>query len=167
MKKNLITLAMIFSVVLNLGFIGIYCFQRADLYARKQGHASHKQFLYEELNLSPEQLEKFEPGRDSFHAYLNRQGKRIQARRLELIDLLAEDVPDRKAIEAKHKQIQLLQQQMQTRVIDHFINESSILTAEQRKKFFVLIKGRIGKNEGSCPGWMLRVRPESAPGESR
>lgn len=167
MKKNLLTLAIIFSVVLNLGFIGTYCFQRTGLYARKQGHANPKQFLYEQLNLSPEQLKKFEPGRDNFHAYLNQQRKRIQARRLELIDLLAEDAPDRKVIEAKHKQIQLLQQQMQTRVIDHLMNESSILTAEQRKKFFVLIKGRIEKNDGSCPGWMLRGRAKDTPGGSR
>lgn len=167
MRKNLIILATIFSVVLNIGFIGTYCLQKAGLYPLKQVSANHKRFLYEELNLSPEQLAKFEPGRDRFHTYLDLQSRKIQAGQIELIGLLSENPPDRKAINAKHEAIQSLQQQMQTRVIDHFLEESRIFTPEQRKKFFTLIKGRIEKNSIFFPGLMQGSGPKPGQGESR
>jgi len=167
MRKNLIILAIIFSVVLNIGFIGTYYLQKAGLHPLKLVQANHKRFLYQELNLSPEQLAEFEPGRDRFHTYLDLQSRKIQAGQVELIGLLSENPPDRKAIDAKHEEIQSLQQQMQARVIDHFLEESRILTPEQRKKFFALIKGRIEKNSGFCPGWMQRSGLKPAHGESR
>lgn len=167
MRKNLIILAIIFSVVLNIGFIGTYCLQKAGLHPLKLVHTNHKRFLYEELNLSPEQLAEFEPGRNRFHTYLDLQSKTIQAGQIELISLLAENPPDRKAIDTKHEKIQNLQRQMQTRVIDHFFEESRILTPEQRKKFFALIKGRIEKNSGFCPGWMQRNGLKPVQGDSR
>ncbi|HEB69930.1 MAG TPA: periplasmic heavy metal sensor [Desulfobulbus sp.] len=167
MRKNFILLAVIFSVVLNIGFIGAYCLQKAGLHPLRLVPANHKRFLYQELNLSPEQLAEFEPGRDRFHTYLALQSRKIQAGQVELIDLLSENPPDRKAINARHEEIQALQQQMQTRVIDHFLKESRILTPEQRKKFFALIKRRIKKNSGFCPGWMQQSRVKPAHGESR
>ena len=167
MRKNLIILSILFSVMLNIGFIGAYCLHKGGLCSREQEPANHKRFLYEELNLSPEQLARFKPERDRFHSYLNHQGKRIQTKRLELIRLLVENFPDRKAINAKHEQIQTLQNQMQTKVIDHFLEEGSILTPGQRKKFFILIKGRIEKKTGSYPGWMLRNRQKFSQGKNR
>ncbi len=167
MRKNLIILAIIFSVVLNIGFIGTYCLQKSGLHPLRLVHINHKRFLYEELNLSPEQLVEFEPSRDRFHTYFDLQSRKIQAGQVELIGLLAENPPDRKAIDARHEEIQALQQQMQTRVIDHFLEESRILMPEQRKKFFALIKGRIEKNSGFCPGWMQRSRLKPVQGESR
>jgi Spy/CpxP family protein refolding chaperone len=165
MRKNLITLAIIFSVVLNIGFIGTYCLQKTGLHPLKPVHTSHKQFLYEELNLSPEQLAEFEPARNRFHAYINQQSKKIQAGQIKLMSLLAENSPDRKAIDAKHEEIQTLQRQMQNRVIDHFLEESSIMAPEQRKKFFTLIKGRIEKNRSFFPGGMRRSPLKHFQGE--
>ncbi len=167
MRKNIIILAGIFSVVLNIGFIGTYFLQKAGLHILQPVYTNHKRFLYEELNLSPEQLTEFVPGRDRFHTYLNLQSRKIQAGQIELIRLLAENPSDRKAIDGKHKEIQTLQRQMQARVIDHFLEESRILTPEQRKKFFALIKGRIEKSSGFCPGWMQRSGLKPAPGASR
>ena len=167
MRKNLIILAVIFSVVLNIGFIGTYYLQKAGLHPLKIVHANHKRFLYEKLNLSPEQLAAFKPGRDRFRSYLNLQSRKIQAGRIELISLLSENSTDRKTIDDKQKEIQALQHQMQARVIDHLFEESRILTPEQRKKFFTLIKGRIVKNRGFCPGWMQRGGQKPAHGESR
>jgi len=167
MRKNFILLAIIFSVVLNIGFIGTYCLQKVGLHPLKSVYTNHKRFLYKELNLSPEQLAAFEPGRDRFHTFLSLQGKKIQAVQIKLISLLAENAPDRKAIDDKQKKIQALQRQMQARVIDHFLAESRILTPEQRKKFFALIKGRIEQNSGFCPGWMQRSGLKPVQGENR
>jgi len=154
MKKNLKILAIIFSVALNIVFIGSYFYYRSGPLAVTGRQANHNRLLYEELNLSRAQLERFGPLRDRFHAFVNEQGRKIKARQLELIDLLAGEAPDRRAIAAKRKEIQTLQRQMQTRVIDHLLEESGIFTPEQRRKFFALIKGRIGKSGGPRPRWM-------------
>jgi len=156
MKENIKTLAIIFSVVLNLVFVGSYVCHRSGLFPRTGGQTHHNRLLYEELNLNREQLERFGPVRDSFHAFVNEQGRKIKAKQLELVGLLAKKKPDRRAIDAKQEEIRALQRQMQAKVIDHLFAESGILTPEQRQKFFTLIKGRIEKNDAPRPRWMPR-----------
>ncbi|HHB76508.1 MAG TPA: periplasmic heavy metal sensor [Desulfobulbus sp.] len=167
MRKNLFILAGIFSVVLNISFIGTHFLQKSGLHPLTPVHADHKRFLYEELNLSPKQLAVFKQGRDRFHTYLNKQSRKIQIERIKLIRLLSENLTDRKTIDDKQKEIQALQRQMQARVIDHLLRESHILTPEQRKKFFTLIERRIEKNRGFCPGWMRKDGQKPVHGESR
>jgi len=162
MKKNIKTLAIIFSVVLNIVFTGTYLYHRSGMHLSIDHHLTNRRILlYEELDLSREQLDKIEPIRDRFHAFLNQQGHAIQDRRLALIDLLAKENPDRKGIDDKQKEIQTLQGQMQAQVIDHLLEESRIFTPEQRAKFFALIKGRIEKNDSLRPRWMSH--PETKP----
>ncbi len=164
MKKNLKTLGIIFSVVLNIVFIGSYVYHKSGLNFMTDRHTHHNRLLYEELNLSHEQLHRFGPIRDNFHAFLNQQSQKIKARQLQLIDLLVEKNPDREAIDTRQTEIQVLQQEMQAKVIHHLLKESKIFTPEQREKFFALIKGRIEKNESPRPRWMSRPRSQPAQG---
>ena len=154
MKKNLKTLAVIFSVVLNIVFAGSYFYHGSGLFCPAGRQAEHDHPLYEGLDLGRDQLDRFKPLRDSFHAFVNEQGRKIKARQLELVGLLAREKPERRAIDAKQEEIQVLQRQMQARVIDHLLEESRIFTPEQRQRFFELIKGRIEKSDGPRPRWM-------------
>jgi len=156
MKKNLRTLAIIFSVVLNLVFVGSYVYYRSGLLPPAGRQADHALPLYEHLDLSREQLARFGPLRNSFHAFVDEQGRKIKAKQLELAGLLAQENPDRPTIDSTQEEIQALQRQMQVMVIDHLLEESTILTPEQRQKFFELIKGRIEKSAGPRPRWMPR-----------
>lgn len=164
MKKNLKVLAIIFSVVLNIAFIGSYVYHKSGLTFITGHNTHHNRLLYEDLNLNRKQLDRFESIRDNFHNFVNKQGRKIKAERLQLIDLLAGKNPNRRAIDTKQKEIQALQQQMQAKVINHLLEESKILTPEQRKKFFALIKSRIEKSENPRPRWMQRNRPTPAEG---
>ena len=164
MKKNLKTLGIIFSVALNIVFIGSYVYHRSVVPFISDQNAHHHRLLYEELSLSREQLDRFRPIRDNFHAFLNQQGRKITAERLGLIDLLAKKDPNRQAIEAKQEEIQVLQQQMQAKVIAHLLEEDKIFTPEQREEFFGLIRDRIEKGENPRPRWMQRNRPKSVEG---
>jgi len=164
MKKNLKILAIIFSVALNIVFIGSYFYYRSGTLAVPGRQSNHNRLLYEELNLSREQLERFGPLRDTFHAFVNEQGRKIKAGQLELIDLLAGEAPDRGAIAAKRKEIQTLQRQMQTGVIDHLLEESGTFTPQQRRKFFALIKERMGKSGGPRPRWMPQAGAKPSEG---
>ena len=158
MKKNLKTLVIIFSVVLNIVFIGSYVYNKSGLQIFKGHRGNNNSPLYEELNLSEEQLDRCKSIRADFHTFLNRQSKVIKGRQLELIDLLAKENIDYEAIDTKKKEIQTLQQQMQTKVIDHLLDENRNLTPVQRELFFKLFKERIEKNEGFSPQMMSQTR---------
>jgi Spy/CpxP family protein refolding chaperone len=151
MWKNLKILAIVFSVGLNIAFIGSHLLRMNRLPWAAQG--AKCQYLYEELNLSPSQLAHLQPLRDQFHAFLAAQGKRLKSRRLELISLLAGGAP-KEQVAAKQREIQVLQQQLQSKVIEHFNAESRIFTPSQRHKFFDLIKERIKQSDNAHPKWM-------------
>lgn len=156
MRRNLTTLAIIFSVVLNLAFVGSYLYHELAPRFLPPPRADRDRLIFEELNLSPDQLAKFLPLRDRFHAFLRQQGQAVKDRQLELIGLLAGKNPARSAVDAKQAEIRELQHEMQTRVIDHLFEESKILTPDQRRDFFALIRARIDKSSSTCPPWIPR-----------
>lgn len=166
MKKNIRIIAVIFSVVLNLVFIGSFAYHRSEQSFFMNHHENRMSLIYEQLNLNQEQLDKVTPMRISFHAYVGQQGDINKQTQLELIDLLAKENIDRDAIDIKTKSIHELQQQMQRKVIDHLIEESSIFTAEQREKFFTIIKSRIAKSNNIRPPWMPQTS-DTAKGDNR
>jgi len=167
MKNNLKTLAILFSVVLNIVFIGSYFYHESNLSPLAGHQADHDRPIYEELDLGRDQLGRIGLLRDRFHAFVNEQGRKIKAKRLELVGLLATEKPDRAAIGAKQEEIGILQRQMQAKVIGHLLEESTIFTPEQRQKFFALIKGRIEGSGGPRPRWMSRTQPSPSTGKRR
>jgi len=164
MRKNLKILAIIFSVVLNIIFTGSYFYHSSGLLPLVNRQASYVHPLYEKLNLDRDQINKFEPLRNSLHAFINKQGQKIKSKQLEFVKLLAKENPDRLAIEAKQQVIRALQHEMQSRMIEHLLAESRIFTPDQRQRFFALIEGRIEKSDGSRPRWMRRGQAISSKG---
>ncbi|NOZ84889.1 MAG: periplasmic heavy metal sensor [Deltaproteobacteria bacterium] len=165
MKKNLKILAITFSVALNIVFIGSYFYHGSGLLTLAGRQGEHDHPLYEDLGLGRDQLDRFKPIRDSFHAFVNEQGRKIKTKQLELVDLLAGVKPDRRAIDTKQEEILTLQRQMQARVIDHLLEESNLFTPGQRVKFFALIRERIEKSSGPRPGWMPKRRENPSKGK--
>jgi len=163
--KNLKILAIVFSVALNVAFVGSYLYSRFGASADVARQADHHRLLYQELDLDRDQLDRLKPLRDSFHAFVNEQGQRIKAKQLELVGLLAQEKPDRRAIAATQQEIQTLQRQMQAEVISHLLEESRIFTPKQRQRFFLLIRQRIEGGAGPRPGWMPRTKASPAPGK--
>ena len=159
MRRNLKTLLVIFSVILNVGFIGTYAVYKLSPSSSKevqQGDLGKPVFL--ELDLSADQLARCEAERDNFHARLQESGQEIKEKQVELIDLLAMSDPHQQAIEAKQREIQDVQTTVQERVIVHFLRESALLNPEQRARFFDLIKERIEMDSLSCLPW---VKPQA------
>jgi hypothetical protein len=101
MKRNMKTLVVVFSIILNLVFIGTTAFYKLSSYAATgRTPEVNCPFLYQKLNLSREQLAKVEPVRDRFHERLSKVGGEIKTKQLELIGLLAAPELDRKAVDA-------------------------------------------------------------------
>jgi len=68
----------------------------------------------------------------------------INRSRVELIDLIAALEPDREAIAAKQEEILAGQRRMQELVIAHLLSEKSVLTQNQQRKLFDMLRQRTG-----------------------
>jgi Spy/CpxP family protein refolding chaperone len=156
MNENIKKILFIASVALNVVFAATYVTYKAPSLTGAQRPAP-KGPLFLQLDLTPEQLTRFEAERDKFHARLQELGQEIKTKQIELIDLLGAASPDQREIEKKQKEIQQLQGAVQDRVIVHFLHASGFLTPEQRSRFFELIKARIETGIQACPPWMRSI----------
>jgi len=153
MKENLKNLVFIFSIALNIVFLGGTSYYRLTSGSSAAKPAPNCPFLYQELNLTKEQLSRIEPARDRFHQRLSEIGGDIKTRQLRLIDLLAAPNLNRKAVEDMQQEIETLQQTMQNTTISHIMEQTGVFSPEQRSRFFELMKGRIERGQ-PCPPWM-------------
>jgi hypothetical protein len=165
MKENIKTILFIASVALNAVFAGTYV-----IYKLPSPAAVHqtipKDPLFLQLGLTSDQLTRFKAERDRFHTQLQEFGQAIKTKQIELIDLLGATSTEQQAIERKQEEIQGLQGEVQDRVIAHFLQESSLLSPEQRARFFQLVKARIETSVQACPPWM-RSMEQGQPGENK
>ena len=145
MKQSIKILAVIFSVALNIAFLAGYGIRKLS---------DRSKFAYEEVDLSKEQLAHMQNARDRFLRDLNEIGNDILKRQIETMDLIAADSVDRRAIEKKFEEIQLLQQSMHQRVVEHLLEHKQMLTPAQREKFFEVLKSRIRDQGAPGPPWI-------------
>jgi Spy/CpxP family protein refolding chaperone len=147
MTRNLRTLLLIFSVVLNVTFIVAHLLR--NLSARPR-------FAYEEIPLSAEQRRRFEAGRDSFLRAHNRLGRRMMEEHGELMDLLAANPVDEGALQAKLDEIHANHRFLQQIVVRHLRKDRELLTPDQRRQFFSVLKDRIREMGAPGPAWAPR-----------
>ena len=110
MKSSIRTLAVIFSVGLNVAFVGSYVYQMLT---------RRPTFAYEEMRLDSDQQARMMSSRDRFIGDIDRVGNRIIDLHVGFIDAIAADPPDRTAIQAELDEIRVQQQSMQQLVVEH------------------------------------------------
>jgi Spy/CpxP family protein refolding chaperone len=142
------------SVALNLGFAGVWAAQtvRSDAVRRffqcPGGHAAGGSGtvwcpLHRELGVTNEQWQRLEPRLAQFHQTAQAVCRQTQAKRAELVDLIAAGT-DRTAIAARQEEILAGQRRMQELVIEQLRAEKEVLTAEQQRKLFDMIRAHSG-----------------------
>jgi len=167
MKGNLKTLALIFSVILNAAFIGATAYYRlSPPSVASRPPSGSEPFIYQELDLSREQVDRIEPMRDEFLERLSEIGGAIRERQIRLVDLLSSTEVGRGKVEALQGQIRDLQRTLQDTVVSHVLEESAVFTPEQRSRFFQLMKERIEQSGEPRPPW-LRPSPGGRPAQGR
>lgn len=147
MKRNLWTLVLIFSLVLNVTFVISFAMRSLR---------SKTGFAYEELDLSPEQQARLEAGRDGFVQTVNQSGNRMIRFHTELLDLLAADAVDHAAVEAKLNEISANHRAMQRAIVEHLLADREVLSPEQRQQFFAVLKERMRAQGAPGPAWVPR-----------
>ena len=153
MKENLRRLVILFSVVLNVAFLGIYLYEAVPRWVGRD-HPRGDVLPYQALHLTPSQERAFDPVRRKFHARVREVGGEIKREQLRLVDLLAQPEQDLGSVRATQERILSLQKSMQDAVISHLNEESAIFTADQRVQFFRVLRERIEKTGPASPPWM-------------
>jgi Spy/CpxP family protein refolding chaperone len=108
--------------------------------------------LYEQLDLSEEQSKKAESRMIAFRSASDTICGDTEILRNELINLIARPYPDAGAISKKQEEIIANQKKMQKLTISHILEMKRIFTPDQRKKFFILMRGQM---KCSIPGPMM------------
>jgi len=150
MWKKIAPLIIVLSVALNIAFIGVWAAHAIGSYRPVEHADDHGKVwcpLHRRLNVTDEQWRKIEPRMVEFRRASEALRREINRNRGEMIDLVASARPDQQAIAAKQEEIRAGQRRMQQLVINHLLAEKEVLTPEQQKVFFDMLRRRSG-----CPG---------------
>jgi Spy/CpxP family protein refolding chaperone len=100
-------------------------------------------FMRRELGLSEQQAAQLAALREKFQVNLARLRPALQAKRAELVQLVAEAQPDRVRIDALMVELRSLQAELQNACVQQLLDEKSILTPEQQRKFLDAVRARL------------------------
>ncbi|MEA1965630.1 MAG: periplasmic heavy metal sensor [Candidatus Aerophobetes bacterium] len=136
-KKIIIILVVVFAGGLFSGFFIPKLFKKENL------PSSPTNFLCKYLSLSESQKEKMESLNRVFYLKAEKIKDQLNQERIELSELLGESSLNWEKIDDKVSKIVSLQAQLQRETVNHLGRIKSILTPEQKIKFFSLIRRRL------------------------
>jgi len=156
MKNSLLKFTLAASLILNLTVFataGYHYYQQSRTWVSPFGKVMGKdKFIFEELSLKPDQLAAMKNRAITFRSEIDRRRMAIEARRKELVTLMRDQNPDKKAIDATIKDISGKQEEMQRMIVGHMLEIRSSLNVDQQRKFFDLIERNMaGSGQMSCP----------------
>ena len=97
------------------------------------------------ITLTEEQKRQVEDIRRDFLPKVAGIRQSLRDNRLRLNDLLFAETPDKKAIAEKSNEISALQAKLEQEVIDHILQEKELLSPEQKKEFYQVIRNEFEK----------------------
>jgi Spy/CpxP family protein refolding chaperone len=146
MNAQLKTLLILLSVVLNVAFVSGWSWRTLRASAAPVdgrpplGSVTGATPLHQQLHLTPQQRQQIEPRLDQFRSETAATFSEVNRRRDELLELLAAPQPDRELIRAKQQEILAGQHQCQESLIAHILAEKQLLSADQQRKYFDLLR---------------------------
>ena len=97
------------------------------------------------IALTAEQKRQVEEIRRDFLPKVAGIRQSLRDNRLKLNDLLFAEFPDLKTIAEKSNEISALQAKLENEVIDHILQEKNLLSPEQKRKFYQVIRSEFEK----------------------
>lgn len=145
-----VSLLMNVSVIVAAGWH--YCERHGCLGKHRGGVERRVEALSDKLGLTAEQREAITAMDVEFRREARETRGEIREKRARLIDLLREDDPDREAIDALVTELSSVQERMEHLVVDHIIEEKSVLTPEQGSVFLDIIEQRTHRKRPGRKG---------------
>ncbi len=97
------------------------------------------------IALTAEQKRRVEEIRRDFLPQVEGIRQSLRQKRLQLNDLLFTEAPDMKTIAEKSNEISALQTKLEREVIDHILQEKELLSPEQKREFYQVIRKEFEK----------------------
>jgi Spy/CpxP family protein refolding chaperone len=146
MNSKTKTLLVLLSVTLNVAFVASWGWRamRAAPESLAGSSSTSALSLHQRLELTPEQRRELEPRLEEFRKETAATFARIDRNRGEMLELLAASQPDPERIRAKQQEIQADQRQCQERLIAHLLAEKQVLSPDQQRKYFDLLRQQPG-----------------------
>jgi len=136
------------SVALNVAFVAMWITYAAPPRAHPeetgQRETQHTVWcpLHRELGVTEEQWDQIGPRLREFQAAVGELCQEVNAKRSEVINLIAAEEPDRATIRAKQDEILATKRSIQDLVADHLVAEKEILTPKQQQRLFEMLRNR-------------------------
>ena len=97
------------------------------------------------IALTKEQKRQVEDIRRDFLPKVEGIRQALRGNRIQLNELLFAEVPDLKIIAEKSNEISVLQAKLEREVIDHILQEKELLSPEQKRDFYQVIRNEFDK----------------------
>jgi hypothetical protein len=154
LKRKILMFLLVGSIGVHIGFLAVY--GKQYLSTPPPGPAAcplnaSLEHLYTFLGLSADQLQRIETMAHGFHARIGGISGNIIGKRNALLRAIEKDATDRAAVAALHHDIALLQSEMQELVVTHILEMKSVMTPEQREKFFTAMERNFALQDFSTP----------------
>ncbi len=141
MSRSGLTFALVLSVLLNLGVVGVVAYRafQHGQWPAVFSAAGSATDLPDYLKLSAEQRRRWRELETGFLGELKAEWQQIRTHRETMIREIFSEQPDRGHIEAERAAIAQLQSAQQRRIIEQLLRERDMLDPEQRRKLAELL----------------------------
>ena len=157
-RRNWLTLLLIASLAFNVGVVatfGVMTYRKRaeppDHGPRGQGHG--RPDICKMLDLTEEQDAQMQASRRAMREEVRELRREIREENLALTDLIGALEPDRELIAAQLGKIASLREQMDRRVVEHFLDSKSFLEPAQHEMFNKMVRRAFSRGG---PGGMGR-----------
>jgi len=175
--KNTRVFLIVASVALNVAFVATWI-TRATVSHAHPGETGRRETrhtiwcpLHRELGVTGEQWTQIEPLLREFQAAVGERSQEVDAKRLEVINLVAAAEANPEAIRARQDEILATKRSIQDLVANHLLAEKGILTPEQQQRLFEMLRSRTccagGPPLAGPPNGALRPVSEIPDGGKR
>ncbi len=136
------------SVALNVAFVAMWYTHAAPIGTPSEDadRVANRQAiwcpLHRELEVTGQQWAQIEPRLQEFQAAVGELRLQTDTKRAEVIGLIAAEDPDLDMILAKQAEILATKQRIQRLVVEHLLAEKQVLTPEQQRQLFAMLRDR-------------------------
>lgn len=155
MSKKTLKWLLIFSIIINISTLATFSYYRW-LKPEKRTHyrdkSSRRESFNKMLGLTEQQSQQIKELRSALWEDIKPLKAQLNEKRQKFVQILKQDTVDIDSVYLQVDKISDIQKVMQIKTTENMLAHQSILTPEQRKKFFSMMTNRMHKSDSRHRG---------------
>ena len=151
MRKSVKSSLIVLSVAMNVAFVAVWLVLAASHHHESSRAGVEPEAetnvwcpLHRALRVDRQQWQEIEPRLTEFQTSVGQRCQRVRQLRSEVLELIASGEPDLAAIRTRQDDILATKREIQQLVVGQLQREKGILTADQQKQLFQMLRDRTG-----------------------